>query len=111
MTPLPLPPPAVCSAPPPLCRVFNERGLFKYRAWQGASFLTLHCFCYYTLGTVPSCQGTDSHISAQFTSLRKLEEMFICVNWNCQITASYEELYMRVQERIMITALTLTVMH
>ena len=94
MTPSPLPPPAVCSAPAPLFRVFNERGLFKYRAWQGASFLTPQCFCYYTLDTVPSCQVTDSHISAQFTSLRKLEEMFICVNCNCQITASYEELYM-----------------
>ena len=86
----PLPPPA----PPHLFRVLNERAVFKHGALQGAGFLTPHCSCYYTLGTVPSCQGTDSHISAQFTSLRKLEEMFICVNWNCQITASYEELYM-----------------
>ena len=86
---IPFPPPA----PPPLFRVLNERAVFKYGALQGAAFLTPHCFCYYILGTVPSCQVTDSHISAQFTSLRKLEEMFICVDWNCQITASYEELY------------------
>ena len=94
LPPPPPPPPAVCNAQPPLFKVLNECAPFKYREWQEAPFLTLHCFCYYTLDTVPSCQGTDSHISAQFTSLRKLEEMFICVNWNCQITASCEELYM-----------------